>query len=428
MRTVLKHRTLGVAFVVLMLLAVYLVNAIFNQKFTSFDRVRLDTDNIGLQLPSAADVKIRGEIVGQVLTTRTRKGGGAQMVLGLDPKKIGAIPANVGASILPKTLFGEKYVSLTVPAKPSSKALRTGDLIAQTKLPIEVEKVLSDIYPLLRTVQPAELNYTLNALATALEGRGDELGNNLEVLNSYLVRMNPKLPKLIADLKLLGTVSDTYADVTPELAATLRNTVKTGNTLLSRQDRLNAFLKDTTSFSNTARTFLDNNGDNIVALGQVSEPTLALLKEYSPEFPCMLGGIVKQASRLAETFRGFVFHINLVTLPKQPRGYNAGDVPVFAAKNSPYCGTLPNSPYSPDNIDKTVPNFADGVPEGNNDLKRAATGFDRTAGIQVTGTKQEKALMVSLAAPVLGVPADRVGDITTLLFGPLARGSEVSVK
>ena len=36
--------------------------------------------------------------------------------------------------------------------------------------------------------------------------------------------------------------------------------------------------------------------------------------------------------------------------------------------------------------------------------------------------------MVSLAAPVLGVPADQVGDLSTLLFGPLARGSEVSVR
>ncbi len=45
---------------------------------------------------------------------------------------------------------------------------------------IEVEKVLSDLYPLLRTVQPAEINQTLNALATALEGRGDKLGQNLE--------------------------------------------------------------------------------------------------------------------------------------------------------------------------------------------------------------------------------------------------------
>src|SRR5690606_14670459 len=96
------------------------------------------------------------------------------------------------------------------------------------KMPAEVEQVLNDIYPLLRAVQPAELNYTLNALATALEGRGEDIGENIETLNSYLTRINPQVPKLMEDLRLLSTVSNTYADVLPQLARTLRNTVKTG--------------------------------------------------------------------------------------------------------------------------------------------------------------------------------------------------------
>ena len=39
--------------------------------------------------------------------------------------------------------------------------------------------MLNDLLPLLHTVQPAELNATLNTLATALEGRGERLGENL---------------------------------------------------------------------------------------------------------------------------------------------------------------------------------------------------------------------------------------------------------
>ena len=116
---------------------------------------------------------------------------------------------------MPKTLFGEKYVELNIPKDPSSSSLQAGDTIKQTKLPIEVEKVLNDLYPLLRTVQPAELNYTLNALAGALEGRGDKIGESLETLDGYLKRMNPQIPALIDDIKLLAKVTDTYADVTP---------------------------------------------------------------------------------------------------------------------------------------------------------------------------------------------------------------------
>ena len=423
MRELIKHRTFGVAFVGMMLLGVWLVNAIFTQKFTSFSEVALNTDTAGLNLPARADVKVRGEIIGQV-TKAESSPDGAVLTLGIQPDKIGAIPENVTASILPKTLFGEKYVNLVIPDQPSSTALKSGDTIQKTQLPVEVEKILNDIYPLLRAVQPAEVNYTLNALATALEGRGDAIGNNLEVLDGYLQRMNPKVPELIADLKLLGSMSDTYADVFPDIAATLRNSVKTGNTLLEKEKTLNAFLDDVSSFSDTANAFLDENGDNLVRLGQVSEQQLALLARYSPEFPCLLDGIVRQAPRLADTFRGFVFHINLRTIPKQPRGYTPADSPKYADARAPYCGTLPTPPYSPKHPKPSMPDFADGVQGGNN-LKRVAPSFDHAA---ITGTPPDQALIVSLTAPALGIPADQVGDLSTLMFGPLARGSEVSVR
>src|SRR6478609_2558070 len=252
----MNHRFLGVVFVGMLILGVWLVNAVFTQKFVSFDRVTLDTSTVGLQLPEKADVKVRGVIVGQV-TKMQSKGQGAVLELGIKPEQIGSIPANVSAAILPKTLFGEKFVELTIPKDPSSESLKAGDQIKQVKLPIEVERVLNDLYPLLRPVQPAELNYTLNALATALEGRGDKIGESLETLDSYLRRLNPQIPALIDDLKLLTKVTDTYADVVPQLAETLRNTVKTGNTLVSKEQKLKSFLNDLTAFSNTAKTFLD---------------------------------------------------------------------------------------------------------------------------------------------------------------------------
>ena len=418
-----SDRLLGVIFVLLLVLGVWFINAIFTQKFTSYDKVKLDTDTIGLQLPSRADVKIRGVIIGQVLDAKAGSDG-AVLTLGINPDKMREIPQNVTASILPKTLFGEKYVELVVPSQASTKALASGDRITQTELPIEVEKVLNDIYPLLRAVQPAELNYTLNALAGALEGRGEAIGENIEIFNSYLERLNPQVPALVEDLRLLSKVAGTYADVAPQIAETLRNTVKTGNTLVSRQAKLNAFLKDVTSFSGTAKTFLDNNGANIVRLGQLSEPQLQLLNRYSPEFPCLLKGLVDQAPNLASTFRGFVFHIDVITLPRQPRGYTAKDVPVNGADNGPACLGLPNPkvPFS------GAPNFNDGVTGlQRGDAQRTAPTVDVASTNAAAGT-EEKSFFGALTGPVLGVPADQVPDITTLLFGPLVAGTEVSVR
>ncbi len=422
----MNHRFLGVVFIGMLVGGVWLVNAVFTQKFIAFDRVDLKTGTIGLQLPAMADVKIRGVIIGQVMKAES-KGQGATLELGIKPEEIGTVPANVTASIVPKTLFGEKYIELNIPSDPASESLRAGDVITQTKMPIEVERVLNDLYPLLRTVQPAELNYTLNAFAGALEGRGDTLGKGLVTLDSYLKRLNPQIPALIKDIQLLAQVTDTYADVVPQVAATLRNSVKTGDTLVTKEAKLTAFLQDFTSFSNTAKTFLDDNGDNLIRLGEVSEPILALLARYSPIFPCLAQGLVRQVPLLASTFRGAIFHINLKTIPRQPRGYTPADKHVNGANNAPNCAGLPFPPVPFPNF----PNLNDGANGlGKGDGQRAATGFDnRGAGQSVSGRlASQKALINSLTAPLLGIPADEMTDLASLLFAPAMAGTEVSVK
>jgi phospholipid/cholesterol/gamma-HCH transport system substrate-binding protein len=437
-KILMNHRVLGVVFIGLLVLGLWLVNAVFTQKFISFDRVSLSTGTIGLQLPAKADVKVRGVIVGQVMTAES-EGDGATLELGIKPEQINTIPKNVTAAIVPKTLFGEKYIELNIPSDPSSESLEAGDKIEQTKQPIEVERVLNDLYPLLRTVQPAEMNYTLNALADALEGRGEKIGENFVTLDGYLKKMNPQLPAMIEDLRLLAQVTDTYADVMPQLAATLRNTVKTGNTLVSKEAKLNAFFKDTAAFSDTTREFLDANGDNIIRLGQLSEPILALLRRYSSEFPCLLDGIVGQVPRLADTFRGFIFHINLKLLPKQPRGYTPADHQVNGATNAPTCGGLPNPPIPY----KLHPNLNDGVNDGSLGKDRAATGFavrnpaqnpaqnsaqGPRLSVSPSGTASQKAVINSLMAPALGLPVDQMSDVAAILFTPSMGGTEVSVE
>ena len=50
-------------------------------------------------------------------------------------------------------------------------------------------------------MQPAKINMTLNAIATALEGRGEQLGETLETFDAYLKRINPQIPQLVEDLR-----------------------------------------------------------------------------------------------------------------------------------------------------------------------------------------------------------------------------------
>lgn len=428
-----QYKLLGVVFLALVVLAGYLVYATFTKKFTDYDRVKVETSEIGLQLPARADVKIRGVEVGEVLDM-SATADGAELTLGLDPSKIGEIPQNVTASIVPKTLFGEKYVSLIIPDNASSQHIEAGATIKRTEVSTEVEKVLSDLYPLLRTVEPAELNQTLNALATALEGRGNEIGQNLETLDSYLKRLNPQIPALVEDLRLTTSVSDTYSDVLPQVGDILRNTVTTTGTLETRAAELHKLLGDVTQFSGTAQTFLDDNGDNLIRLGQVSRAQLRVLARYSTEFPCLLGGLVNSGKREAEAFRGFTLHIILETLPNQPRGYTAADQPVFGDDRGPTCLHLPDPPWNQSNPVSRQPDFNDGVdsPLGKGTDRVGASYDTGAAPTQLgdfggyAGTPEESRLIDQLVAPMLGTTADDVPDLGGLLLGPMLRGATVS--
>ena len=394
----IEHRVLGVGFLALLLLGAWFTYAVFDKAFTEYDEVTLRASKLGLQLPDRADVKVRGVIVGEVVDTAATAEG-ATITLGIFPASRDVVPADVSARIVPKTLFGEKYVALE-PQGRTTAPIRPGAVIAQAEVSMEVEKVLRDVYPLLRTVAPADLNYTLTAMATALEGRGEAIGANFSTLDDYLARTNPQIPVLVEDLRMLSQVSDTYRAAMPEVARLLRNSVSTGSTFLEKEHKIRALFSDVAAFSATSRRFLETNGDNIVRLGEVSVPQLRVYAKYAPEYPCLLQAQHRWIPRSDNVWRGHTLHINLEKLPRQPRGYGRPDDPVYGDKRGPrdaeHCRRATSGEFGQHNLPpaRDIPDIVDGVDD-------ATIGKLR-------------------AAPVLGD-----ADLAGLLAGPLARGTEV---
>jgi phospholipid/cholesterol/gamma-HCH transport system substrate-binding protein len=430
---VAEHRVLGVAFLALLVLGGWFTYAVFNKSFTAYDEVTLRASHTGLQLPNRADVKLRGVIVGEVLDSRVADEG-VMLTLGLYPSRRDDVPADVSARILPKTLFGEKYVALQPERTAGATVaapIQPGAVIEEARVGFEVERLLSDIYPFLRTVQPAELNSTLTAIANALEGRGEAIGANLSTLDDYLEQTNPQIPALVQDLRMLATTSDVYRSAVPEVARLLRNSVTSGATFIEKEQKIQALFTDVAAFSSTSKDFLETNGDNIVRLGRLGAPQASLFAKYAPEYPCLLDGIVKIGPRQAEAFRGKTLHIVLETLPRQPRGFGPQDDAVYQDKRGPQdetmCRRAINDEWGQDNLPPSalVPDIADGVDESTG-KERPAPGLDLSSGF--AGTSTERGLVNALAAPVLDVPVDEVPDVASLLFAPMARGMEVEVR
>ncbi|MGH3309636.1 MAG: MCE family protein [Streptomyces sp.] len=422
-----RLRLTGVVFLVVLGLMLSLTVAVYQQVFTPAVRIALEADTTGNQLEPSADVKLRGLIVGQVRDVRA-DGEKATLDIALKPEHTELIPANVNARLLPKTLFGEKYVDLVVPDVPEGpdgrdgrdgsaiRPIRAGDVITQdrTKVGIELQKLMNDLLPLLRTVQPAKLNATLSAFSTALEGRGEAIGANLTRLERYLRKLNPHMPALHKDISRLADVTEIYGDAAPDLLRVLRNSITTSRTLVQKKEALKSVLTGTTTAANTAEGFLDDNGDRLITLNRVSRPTLALLSRYSPEYPCLLDGLVKSEPLAEQMYAGGKMHITLEFALPRP-AYKPGEEPRYADRSGPNCRGLPN-PHKP------------APPLKLNDGTRAGSaGASPAAGHTLSGTPAEQRLVNSLVAPVMEVPADEVPAVATLLFGPMARGTGVSV-
>ncbi|MER7521286.1 MCE family protein [Streptomyces sp. NPDC126499] len=415
MRRIIRLRLYGVVFVAVIALLLSLSVAVYQQAFTSVVRITLEADTLGNQLEPRADVKLRGLLVGEVREVRA-DGEKATLGIALKPEHVPLIPSDVHARLLPKTLFGEKYVDLVDPAAPgrsSARPIRAGDVITQdrTTVGIELQRLMNDLLPLLRTVKPAELNATLSAFATALEGRGDAIGANLTRLDAYLRRLNPHMPSLKEDISRFADVAEVYGQAAPDLLRVLDNTLTTSRTITEKQDRLAAFLTRTATAARTTEGVLDENSARLITLGRVSRPTLALFARYAPEYPCLLAGLVRQEAAAQEAFRGGKMRITLEIVRSRPP-YRPGEEPRYADRSGPHCRGLPHPhvPAPPTRLqDGTSRHGASGPADG------------------VSGTRAERQAVASLVAPVLGVPADEVPAVTTLLFGPLARGTAVSV-
>lgn len=432
-------RVSGVVFLCVLALLVALSVAVFQKRFSDAVMVQLRTDHVGNQLQEASDVKVRGLIVGEVRSIESQ-GHGAVVNLALDPDQVGAIPANVRARLLPKTLFGERYVDLVLPQDPSRQSLHAGDVIGQDRssTAIELEQVFDDLLPLLRTIRPADLSATLNAIATALEGRGERLGQNLVLVDDYLRQIQPHVPTLQEDVRRLADVASTYADAAPDLIRTVRNLAVTSQTVAEKQSTLAGFLAGTTGMARTATQVLGENSDRIIRVGRLSRPTLDVLARYAPEYPCLAEGLARWRSRINDAFSGNALHITLEIVP-QRSAYVPGEEPQWLEHRGPSCYGLPTPGWNQQN---PYPgnHFADGTHGAATALDLAgapaptsAPGDGSAAGGQPpvdptsgpAGTAAEQAVTDALLAPILGLSPDQVPDISNLLVGPLARGTQV---
>jgi phospholipid/cholesterol/gamma-HCH transport system substrate-binding protein len=423
---VARRRVYGVGFIGLIVTLIALSIAFYNKTFTKVVLVTLKTDHTGNQLIKASDVKERGIIVGTVRKVRS-EGDGAIVTLALEPGRASIIPSNVSAQLLPKTLFGEQYVALQLPTNPA-RPIKNGDVIPQdrSKAALEIAAVLGDILPLLQAVKPAELNATLSALATALQGRGAQLGQTLVHLDRYLSEFNPEVPQLVDDLKKLGQVAVQFNDAAPDIIATLVNLQTSAKTVIAKKVALDNLLTTATNTSNIVSSFLAENEQRIITLTGTTDKVYNLLNRYSPEFGCLFAGLTELNTRATNSIVNNQIQLSaqLNVQPPNLGPYKPGNQPHLITGLGPHCLGLPN-PQVPFTIPGEFRCINDGAALTTDPCSQAgSSAFTQ----QAIGSSAESALVNSLIAGTVGTTPDKVPGIATALAAPALRGTKVDVK
>ncbi|WP_137723254.1 MCE family protein [Prescottella subtropica] len=311
--------------------------------FTKSEPVTVTASRAGLVMDPDAKVKLRGVEVGRVASI-DEVDGQARIQLAMDPAQMHLIPANSAVEIKSTTVFGSKYVNFVAPADPSSKTLQPGSVIGADSVTVEFNTLFQNLSDLLQQIEPEKLNATLGAISSALNGRGDELGQLLAETDTYLKKMNPTLPQLQRDLAAADTVTNTYADVTPDLMTLLGNLTATSGSIVDERENLRMTLENAVALSNTGNTLLTDNETDLTRSLALLEPTTALLSGYSPSISCLIVGLNK-ARPMAEEIEGggqagfamsagFLPGFEPYTVPK--------DLPKVNATGGPNCWGLPD--------------------------------------------------------------------------------------
>lgn len=346
----------GVAYIVAITLMIWLCIALYNKQFTKTTEVTVMADRTGLQLAKFGDVRLHGALVGNIQKIES-DGQKARITLSLRPEAARTIPADVKVQIMPTTLFGRKYVQLVPPEGDivaSTATLKDGAVIPSSRVStnVELQSIMANLFPLLRSIRPADINSTLYALAHALQGKGDQLGDTFEDLDAYLKRVNVKLPTLKTDLSLLADVAKTYDMAAPDLIRLLDNATVTARTVTDKKDSLNLALGSITGLAKITRVTLSENEQLLIDQVRSGRPLLALLDTYSPELPCLLEGIDSQRADTSNVFQGRkgpndpdnIIHQTLELGAPQRTGYTAADTPEFGeVGHGPWCLGLPNN-------------------------------------------------------------------------------------
>jgi phospholipid/cholesterol/gamma-HCH transport system substrate-binding protein len=321
---------------------VVLAGGMFQGRFIDSVALTVMSQRAGLVMNPDAKVKLLGVQVGKVAFIEERPNGQAAIHLAIDPSQFPQIPANVIVDIASSTVFGAKSVDLVPPPNPSPEALQPGQVLDAGHVTVEIDTIFQQLTSVLSKIQPEKLSETLGAIASALNGRGQQLGQMLSHLDELLAKLDPSLPNLTHDIEVAPTVINAYADAAPDLLQTVSNGTRISQTVVDEQRNLDALLISTIGLADIGNDVIGSNRQGLTDVLHLLVPTTDLTNQYNQALYCGIAGIYQLSTSPPLPVPG-VFALTGVLLGRE-RYHYPSNLPKVAATGGPQCTDLPIVP------------------------------------------------------------------------------------
>ncbi|MBD0321997.1 MAG: MCE family protein, partial [Aldersonia sp.] len=296
-------------------------------------------------LPTDADVKYRGVLVGKVDAVEVAAQGEVQEVeIDLDPTLVGGIPGTVTARVVPSNIFAVTSVELldNGPGTPLQEGAQIPE--DRSKSTVALQSTLTSLRNILDRIDPVKLGYVIGTLSEALEPGGRVPGSTIARLDRWLTSVDAAIPDLGADLANFSAAAAGIEESLPELIDVLNNSVTTANTIATERANLAALLASAGGTIDVANTlFAANPNSAKVLVGGLNDVFGALA--YEPQaISQTMANLNDSLTKLDTTFhwgpsKQMVWNIDVSFTPFKP--YTRADCPRYGELAGPSCATAP---------------------------------------------------------------------------------------
>jgi phospholipid/cholesterol/gamma-HCH transport system substrate-binding protein len=249
--------------------------------------VSAEFDRAGLNVRVNDEVRIRGVPVGHIVAIDTSGDRGATYHLELSDDV--EVAADSGARIVPKTLFGDKFVELDG-AREGEPVLAAGDVIPRerTRPVSELEEVLDRLGGLLEEVDLAALGATVDVYAEAM-GDGEDLARAMRGLGAMAELASEERDAFRGILATAPPVADTFARRAGDLESLTRDLSKVAGTLADEHESFATALSSNADLLERATTLVTD--DRLAALTDDGLTVLDIVTDHPGAVEEYLGGV-----------------------------------------------------------------------------------------------------------------------------------------